>query len=206
MEQRYLERRRSVVEVPIRRRVRTTTEANCRPEPVREPFRYVRCASVRRRRRSIAFHSAHNAIHPPADPTTPPSRRERPYPPPSPARRSTRQCDNTADRPPTAIIAHTYYIHWRTHARTHAHARAHYYRYLSAADGYGGDDKVAAAASYGVYLYIIVIYARQRRQTTNRPRPPVTAAILYRLPLPASAHRHAKHRHRRHRPPSPTLP
>lgn len=76
----------------------------------------------------------------------------------APARQSTRQCDNTADRPPTAIIiAHTYmyYTHGRTHARTHAHARAHYYRYLSAADGYGGDDKVAAAASYGVYLCTI---------------------------------------------------
>lgn len=84
------------------------------------------------------------------------------------------------------------YTDARTHARTHAHARAHYYRYLSAADGYGGDDKVAVAASDGVYLYnnnIIRATAAANHQPTtttsqHRDSAPSTTA---RVRVPTSA-------------------
>lgn len=122
-----------------------------------------------------------------------------PPPPARPVRPPERQ---RGCRPPTDRYYSTYVLCTRTHRRTHAHthARTHYYRYLSAADGYG-DDKVAAAASDGVYL----LYTRGGKPpSTNQPRPPVTTTILHRLPLPASAHHYAKYRHRRHRAPYTT--
>jgi len=82
------------------------------------------------------------------------------------------------------------YTDAQTHARTHAHARAHYYRYLSA-DGYGGDDKVAAAASDGVYLYNNIIRAtaaanHQPTTTTSQHRDSAPSATA-RVCVPTSA-------------------
>lgn len=83
------------------------------------------------------------------------------------------------------------YTDARTHARTHAHAHAHYYRYLSAADGYGGDDKVAAAASDSVYLYNNNIRAtaaanHQPTTTTSQHRDSAPSTIA-RVRVPTSA-------------------
>lgn len=82
------------------------------------------------------------------------------------------------------------YTDARTHARTHAHARAHYYRYLSAADGYSGDDKVAVAASDGVYLYnnnIRATAANHQPTTTTSQHRDSAPSTTARVRVPTSA-------------------
>jgi len=92
---------------------------------VRRAAGALRCDPVRRRRRSITL--------PPRTTAPSPESGSSPVRQPLP--------------PATGVRVHRA----RTHVHPLARARAHYYRYLSAADGYGGDDKVAAAASDGVY-------------------------------------------------------